>query len=269
MRVAIIMEETLLYKADFEVKRNKDLCEKFHSALRSSKYLKKEVSQYLNDRKLDNAIIDKYLIGWCPEDVKFPIHLEQFKALAGRIVFPIIDEYGDVVSFSGRLPTKEKVDGVPKWWHGSYVKAFFLYGLNNAIDSIIEKDYVVIVEGQIDTITCNRCGIDNVVGSMGTALTYQHIEKLSRLTNRFVLMFDGDKAGRSASKSTIEYFDFYNNTSISKKIINYKYYDIPLIYKGVEYDSDEFINKYGSKPIIDKIDKELKKDVVIEENIFE
>jgi len=112
--------------------------------------------------------------------------------------------------------------------------------------NIFEKDYIIIVEGQTDVIACHKFGLSNTVGVMGTALTNDAISKITRFTRRFVLLFDGDKSGRNAAKTSREYL---------LKHKDYEVIDIPLIYKGTPYDPDDFLNKFGPKKIITSIEK--------------
>lgn len=243
-----------LYKPESEVDRNAKLCLKFKNALRSSKYNKKALP-YLEERKIDFETADKFDIGWCPENIKFPSYLKSIESLRGRVIFPIKDEYGNIISFSGRLPDKN-ADGGAKWWHESYAKSFFLYGLNVALEKIMKWNFVIIVEGQIDAITCHKHGLENTVASMGTALTFQHIAKITRFTNNFVFMFDSDNAGRRASKDAMSYLDKFNKYKNEyKSTYDYvdTYVDVNLIKDGVGYDPDEFINKFGVNPIIKRM----------------
>lgn len=258
---AVEVDQKKVYKEQSEIERNAEVCEKFQKALHSSLRLSNnDAVEYLKKRKINRDMIDKFSIGWCPSDANFrKSNNEHLIRLRGRLTFPIKDEYGDIASFSGRLPNTE-TNGDIKWWHESYSKSFFLYGLDVAYESILEKDLAIIVEGQIDAITCHRYGLTNTVACMGTAFTYQHIEKISRLTNNFILMFDGDGAGLKASREVSGYFDKYNDkfagdhgSRIKKDKNLFFYKKITLRNNGIEYDPDEFLNKYGSDPIVKKI----------------
>ena len=204
---------------------------------------------YLESRKITQELIERFEIGWCPPSLKSKLP-ENRQFLAGGVVFPIISEYGDTIAFSRRLPqpVEELPENSLKWFNESYAKTHYLYGFNIALPEIIKNKSVIIVEGQCDVITCYGNGLKNVVGTMGPALTKEHIIKLSRLTSNYILMFDGDSSGRDASKRSKELLDGFGCRHI-------KYMDVVLIAQGEEYDPDSFIKKFG----VQKLIKHLKK----------
>lgn len=245
-----------LYCDARSAEKNAELSKAFQEALQRSTDNEQAV-KYLKDLNFTEEAIESFTIGWFPENVTSKrMDLSRLEPLRGRIVFPIVDEFGDVISFSGRLPYKDTGD-VLKWWHESYTKAFFMYGLNTALPHILKKDYVILVEGQTDVISCYLNGMKNTVGTMGTALTDQHIAKLLRSTNNFVLMFDGDSAGRKISKETKNKLKIW--TEKSAGAYKYNSYDIPLKYKGETYDPHDFILKFGPELLHKNIDLKLNK----------
>ncbi|MEA3272819.1 MAG: DNA primase [Patescibacteria group bacterium] len=162
-------------------------------------------------------------------------YLDRFRA---RIMIPIADVHGRMVGFTGRLmPSEEKN---PKAG-GKYVntpqtliydKSRILYGLNKAKQSIREKDAVIIVEGNMDVVTCHQFGFKNVVASSGTALTIEHIKLLKRFTKNLFLSFDADLAGETAAKRGID--------NALKEEMNIKVIQIP---EGYGKDPDDCIRK--------------------------
>lgn len=112
----------------------------------------------------------------------------------GRIIFPIANYTGNVVAFTGRI-----IDhGEPKYLNSPASRIFnkseILYGLHLAKSEITKKDFVIVVEGQMDTVALHQAGYRNAVGISGTALTKEHIGYLKRLTKRIYLCLDGDNA---------------------------------------------------------------------------
>jgi DNA primase len=206
---------------------------------------------YLEERKIGEDLIKKFSIGWCPPESKINSRMNHLK---GRVIFPIKDEYGDMLAFSGRLPLKTdqmtSEQKTKRWWNESFNKSFFFYGLDVALPSILQKKFVILVEGQIDVITCHKFGLTMAVGLMSHNLTPYHIAKLTRLTRNFVLMLDGDDVGRKSSYKIQKQFSLMRSPGKNGK---YTVIDINLRVKDNVYDPDEFLNKYGPKPVIKKI----------------
>ena len=119
----------------------------------------------------------------------------------GRLMFPICDEQGRVIGFSGRVLIGDEKSG--KYVNSPetpiFTKSKVLYGLDKAKRSILDAGCVVVCEGQLDTISCHMRGVSHVVAPQGTALTAQHVRTLQRYTNDIILCFDGDSAGRKAA----------------------------------------------------------------------
>lgn len=115
-----------------------------------------------------------------------------------RVLFPILDEGGDVVAFGGRALDDEK----PKYLNSPetslYKKSEVLYLLSFARSAIQEEGRALIVEGYFDAISLYQAGIRNVVASLGTALSETHARFLKRWCEEVVFVFDGDEAGRRA-----------------------------------------------------------------------
>ena len=122
----------------------------------------------------------------------------------GRIMFPISDRRGNITGFGARALD----DSTPKYINTSSTPVFdkrgTLYGLDLAMESIRRQRTVVIVEGYMDTIAAHQHGYDNVVASMGTALTEQQVSQLRSLADRFILALDPDSAGQTATLRSLE-----------------------------------------------------------------
>ena len=124
----------------------------------------------------------------------------------GRLIFPIADDQGRVVGFSGRLldPEAKEAKYVNSPETPIFVKGRLLYGLHRARRAIIEAKRAIVCEGQIDVIRMQTCGFLNTVAPLGTAFTEAHAHLLGRLADRVVLLFDADAAGRSAALRCFE-----------------------------------------------------------------
>ncbi len=129
----------------------------------------------------------------------------QYDALRNRLIFPICDQIGRVIAFGGR---RINDDDDPKYLNSPETIAFnkskTLYGLNNAQRAIKRQRVAVVVEGYTDVIACHQHGVENVVATLGTALTKGHATILRRLCDTVVLLFDGDDAGQRAADRAIE-----------------------------------------------------------------
>jgi DNA primase len=121
-----------------------------------------------------------------------------------RVIFPIRDGRGRVISFGGRILG----DGQPKYVNGPETAVFSkrrsLYGLDLAHEAVRQKEELLVVEGYMDVISLHQAGLSGAVAPLGTALTEEHLETLWKLSPAPVLCFDGDEAGRRAARRTAE-----------------------------------------------------------------
>jgi DNA primase len=177
---------------------------------------------YLRGRGYDGAVIDRFHIGYSPEqwdelvqhlrDRKVPEKVMVGAGLAARtsrgrlrdwfrarVMFPIYDLRGDPVGFGARLL---EGDG-PKYLNSPetrlYQKARLLYGLNTAKAAISRSGFSVVVEGYTDVIGMHLAGFEEAVATCGTALGEEHFDLLRRFSDRVVLAFDADEAGAGAA----------------------------------------------------------------------
>ena len=122
-----------------------------------------------------------------------------------RVVFPIQDVHGNVIGFTARtLKTDENAKYINTPEGLLYHKGDVLYGLDKARNNIRQQNYAVIVEGNMDAVTCHQAGFKNVVACSGTALTPAQIALLKRYTKNIALCFDQDEAGQNAARRTID-----------------------------------------------------------------
>jgi DNA primase len=185
----------------------------------------KEALEYLKGRGLNEITINRWQIGFAPEDfhslenalaqkkvstqdlVKAGVSAkndrgQMYDRFRGRITFPIYNYFGEAVGFSARLlkdnPNAAKYVNSPET--AIYNKSKTLFGLNFAKEAIRKNDEAVIVEGQMDCIQAHQAGFTNVVASSGTALTEAGLQQLSRLSKNLKFCFDGDSAGQAAAR---------------------------------------------------------------------
>lgn len=127
-----------------------------------------------------------------------------------RLMFPIHDRQGRPVAFGGRLLEGSDASHAPKYLNSPetpiFRKSRILYGLHLARHSMRQEGRALIVEGYTDVIACHRQGVTNAIGTLGTALTEQHVGLLRGLVPEVVLVFDGDTAGGAAAERSIGLF---------------------------------------------------------------
>jgi len=191
----------------------------------------KNALQQLHERGFTDEIIDKFSIGVAPDSWTFLTNKldgnkerietgieagllkkneeknRVYDAFRHRIMFPIFDESDEPIAFGGRRLHEEDE---PKYINSPETVVFHksktLYGYNFARDAIRKSNKTIVVEGYTDVIACHQAGITNVVATLGTALTSSHADKLSRMCNEVILIFDGDTAGQLAANRAIEVF---------------------------------------------------------------
>ncbi|MDP6059355.1 MAG: DNA primase, partial [Pirellulaceae bacterium] len=131
-------------------------------------------------------------------------HYDRFRH---RLIFPIFDSIGRPIAFGARrLHDSDE----PKYLNSPetalFHKSATLYGLDRAKRAITAGRLAVVVEGYTDVIACHQAGLHNVVATLGTALTSQHVNALRYYAQKVVLIFDADEAGRQAADRAVEAF---------------------------------------------------------------
>jgi|ERR1044071_5851865 DNA primase len=152
----------------------------------------------------------------------------------GRLIFPICDEQGRVIGFSGRVLAGD--EKTAKYVNSPetpiFTKGKVLFALDKAKKAILDLGFAVVCEGQLDTIACHSGGVCNAVAPQGTALTAAHARILRRYTDDIILCFDGDTAGRRAAARA---FDDLLSAGIPFRVTS-----IPA-----PEDPDSYIKKFG------------------------
>ena len=147
-----------------------------------------------------------------------------------RVMFPIIDVRGEVIGFGGRVMD----DSTPKYLNSPdtpvYNKSRNVFALN--ISKRSKAGRVILTEGYMDTIALHQAGFDSAVASLGTSLTAEHAQLLSRYFQHAVIAYDGDGAGVSAAQRAIPLLE---KAGLSVRVLRMK---------GAK-DPDEFIKKFG------------------------
>jgi DNA primase len=135
-----------------------------------------------------------------------PPTASMYSKFRNRVMFPISNETGRVIAFTGRtLATDEKAG--PKYLNSPetaiYSKSRVLFNLDHAKEAIRKLDYAILVEGQMDCISVFAAGFQNVIASSGTAFTELQAKLLGRFSKNVVVNFDPDTAGAKATERTL------------------------------------------------------------------
>jgi len=242
-------ERTALYKIH-------EAAAKFYAAQLTGTGEGRAARAYLLDRGLKDEVIGRFLLGYAPRDGRtLTRHLSasgfddevlektglvlrdaggqrRFDRFRGRIIFPIANESGKVIAFGGRTLGDEQ----PKYLNSPetpiYIKSRVLYHLDIAGKAIRKQDYAILVEGYMDCIAVDSCGIDNVIASCGTSFTEAHIRLLARYSRRVVVNYDPDSAGVAATERSL-------NALLEAG------FEVKVLALPGGLDPDSFIRKHG------------------------
>ena len=189
----------------------------------------KDAHEYLVNRGITEETIKQFRLGYAPDNWRSLTNYIEGSGLSlklaeqaglvvagkeegfydrfrGRLIFPIENIFGEMVAFGGRILEK----GEPKYLNSPespvYIKGKVLYGLNKTKEEIRKDGFALIVEGYFDLISLWNAGIGNVVATLGTALTREHLELLRRYALEVVALFDPDEAGIKALDRSLELF---------------------------------------------------------------
>lgn len=220
--------QTRPYQALYDI--HAEAAKFYHAVLMTTKIGEKARS-YLYGRGLTDEVIKHFQIGLSPNESNYLYKSvsekfdEQvimnsglfnladnsliYDAFQNRIMFPLTNDKGQVIAFSGRIwQVSEREQKVAKYKNSRstpiFNKSYELYHLDKAKATIKKHHEVYLMEGFMDVIAAYRAGIENAVASMGTALTHEHVEQLRRFTKKVILTYDGDKAGQAATAKALD-----------------------------------------------------------------
>ncbi|MBD7906848.1 DNA primase [Sporosarcina gallistercoris] len=222
--------------------------------------------QYLEQRGFTRENIEKYSIGWALDDWEALSSLLQrqgfdmkemeqaglviqrdngtgfFDRFRGRVMFPLYDDHGTIVGFSGRV--LEKSEKEAKYLNSPetpiFEKGRLLYNFHRARLNARKKGNVIVFEGFMDTLAADRNGVENTVAVMGTALSDTQLIKLKRITNDLIVCCDGDNAGWEASKRFAG-------------LIMQKGFSLKIAILPNKMDPDDYISENGIEAFREKI----------------
>ncbi|MFH1613450.1 MAG: DNA primase [bacterium] len=224
----------------------------------------KKAYEYINSRNLKKEVIEKFELGYASnisifkkaQTDGYSINIlnksglivfrdtEQkffYDRFCNRIIFPLHNLSGKICGFGGRILDKS----LPKYLNSPeticYSKSHYLYGLYFAKEEICKQKCLIIVEGYMDLLRLYQVGILNAVAISGTSLTEGHIKLIKRFTDKIIIIYDGDEAGKSA---TFRGLDLLISKNMETKIVV-----LPQ-----NTDPDNFIEKNGKEEFLKLIE---------------
>lgn len=218
---------------------------------------------YLLERGLTKELIETFQIGFAPQKRDFLTQVVQSDEIPEeqlldsglfikrengefldrfyqRVMFPISDERGNIIAFSGRIFQTDEFSGkdMPKYLNSPETKLFnkreVLFNFDKARKEIRKENTVFLFEGFMDVLAAWQAGIASGVASMGTSLTNEQIRKLERVAKELVICYDGDLAGVEATNRAISLLSEHSR------------FELSIVSIPDKLDPDEYLRKYGS-----------------------
>lgn len=239
--------------------------------------------EYLKARGLTGTTAKRFRLGYAPSQWQFIFnklshqgqhkkmllesglvnakHERYYDRFRDRIMFPIRNTQGKTIGFGGR-----SLDGSePKYLNSPetsiFHKKYELYGLYEAKSHHTQLDPLLVVEGYMDVLSLAQHGITNVVGTLGTAITAQHVQKMLRYSHTIIFCFDGDEAGRTAAWRALE-----TTLPVMRDDLH-----VGFLFFEAGHDPDSFVRQYGPQtfndhlhhalPLADFFFRELQQDL--------
>src|SRR5687767_14792052 len=233
-RIPLEFEKDPQYKEKQFVKErlfeiNEQITQRWHGCLVSDA-AGQRARDYLAERGVSEEAIKLFRLGFSPDSWDDTINWAKSKNFAldsleqaglalkkeggsdyyarfrGRLMFPICDDQGRVIGFSGRvLPgsnDERKYVNSPET--PLFTKSRVMFGLDKSKRAILERQFAIVCEGQLDLISCFMAGVQNIVAPQGTAFTSEHARIIKRYANEVVLCFDSDEAGQKAAVRVLD-----------------------------------------------------------------
>lgn len=246
------------------VKKRKERERLVYICTETAKYYHKQLLQpcgkiardYLDKRKIEQSTITKMGLGYSPNWQGLIDHLKSLKitnqemlnsgvanekdgrlydVMAERLIFPILNNVGKVVGFSGRAL---KDGSFAKYKNTQTTEIFnkssILFNVNNLRKARVEnRNYAILVEGQIDVVSLYQAGFTNAIATLGTAFNEHHVETISKFVDSLYICFDGDGAGKKATEKSLDVLKDSN-------------FNIKVVSMPEKLDPDDYIKKFGA-----------------------
>ena len=223
---------------------------------------------YLRQRGVSEAAVKLFRLGFAPEAWEDTVNWAKSKGFElplveraglilrreesdryydrfrGRLIFPICDEQGRVIAFSGRIlgGDQKTAKYVNSPETPIFTKGKIFFGLDKSKRAILDAGFAVVCEGQLDLIACCMAGTRNIVAPQGTAFTRDHARVLKRYVDEVVLCFDSDEAGQNAAARA---FDSLLESGLAVRVAA-----VPA-----PHDPDSYIREFGGPAFAQLIER--------------
>lgn len=224
------------FEKRFSELHRKEILEKSQACLKTKDGIP-ALTYLLDKRGLSDEIISLFGLGFIPFFVQHQ--------LAGRIIFPLYDASGNLIILMTRsLPQYSNQNKLPIYWHETYEKSFYLYGIQNAKEHMRRLGFCLLVEGQFDILQMCNGGIKNVVALCGSTLSKMQLILIHRYCDQIILMLDPDKAGERGTFKAM------------RMSVNRKCKMVPL--QLPNHDPDAYILQHGTQSLKNKIEEKVR-----------
>ena len=205
----------------------------------------------------EEVLRESGLFSWKQDDSRQPVSTPEssrpeassqklaalYSKFRNRVMFPIANENGKVIAFTGRTLSADEKAG-PKYLNSPetaiYSKSRVLFNLDQAKEAVRKLDYAILVEGQMDCISVSAAGFHNVIASSGTAFTELQARLLGRFSKNVVVNFDPDTAGAKATERTLG-------------LLVEEEFNIKVLTLESGFDPDLFIRRKGKNAYADAL----------------
>lgn len=239
------------------MKINQDAADFYHRVLVTTRAGERGMT-YAKKRELDKKTIDHFGIGYAPQQenllllylrgknyqdddlVKSGLFIqsksgELYDRFRDRLMFPLSDESGRVIAFSGRRLSNDKTEA--KYMNSPeteiFTKSKLLFHFAEAKKAAREEKHLVLYEGYMDVIAAYKAGVKSGIASMGTSLTDEQVYMMRRNNRNIIINYDGDDPGVHAAERAVQMFKQAGGFNIG----------VVVLPEGL--DPDEYVKKYG------------------------
>ena len=239
------------------MKINQDAADFYHRVLVTTRAGERGMA-YAKKRELDKKTIDHFGIGYAPQQenllllylrgknhqdddlVKSGLFIqsksgELYDRFRDRLMFPLSDESGRVIAFSGRRLSNDKTEA--KYMNSPeteiFTKSKLLFHFAEAKKAAREEKHLVLYEGYMDVIAAYKAGVKSGIASMGTSLTDEQVYMMRRNNRNIIINYDGDNPGVHAAERAVQMFKQAGGFNIG----------VVVLPEGL--DPDEYVKKYG------------------------
>lgn len=239
------------------MKINQDAADFYHRVLVTTRAGERGMA-YAKKRELDKKTIDHFGIGYAPQQenllllylrgknyqdddlVKSGLFIqsksgELYDRFRDRLMFPLSDESGRVIAFSGRRLSNDKTEA--KYMNSPeteiFTKSKLLFHFAEAKKAVREEKHLVLYEGYMDVIAAYKAGVKSGIASMGTSLTDEQVYMMRRNNRNIIINYDGDDPGVHAAERAVQMFKQAGGFNIG----------VVVLPEGL--DPDEYVKKYG------------------------